>query len=84
MEGGQRFGEDATLAAIEAAGFEGIEARCRKRVLLMQFAYLRRQGVTMQTTLAQLRARARCRQCGARYDLARFRPYRAPPPIRVY
>ncbi len=56
-----------TIADLETAGFTHIDARCAGcgRVVQMPFKMLlMRPRITRETTLAELRRRYRCQQCG--------------------
>jgi hypothetical protein len=67
-----------TIAELEAVGFTHIDARCAGcgRIVQMPFRMLlERKQITTAATVAELRRRYRCQNCGSSHA-ARFAPWR--------
>jgi DNA-directed RNA polymerase subunit RPC12/RpoP len=65
-----------TIAELEKDGFTHIDARCAGcgRIVQMPFKLLlTRERIAKATTIAELRRRYRCQNCGSSHA-ARFRP----------
>ena len=67
-----------TIAELEKGGFTHIDARCAGcgRIVQMPFRLLlTRERITTVTTIAELRRRYRCQNCGSSHA-ALFAPWR--------